>query len=295
MKISNEKVKKIYRKHLESELQFSLNTTIKYIQKVSELENYLGEEQKSLIDATYQDLKIFLSDYFDLGYAKTSISNSISCLKSFYNFCEQKRIISYNPSLNLVYPKREKKLPNFVYHQQIVNLFTSIDLESKKGSRDYLLVITLYSSGIRLSELLNLKLSDINLQEFEMRVFGKGSKERIVIINESVVEAIKNYQMYWTKSEYLFTNLNGKQLTPQGVRYIMNKLVEDSSELSKFTPHMLRHSFATELLNSGMDIRLVQELLGHESLNSTQVYTHVSKKKLRENYMKINLRNNTDK
>lgn len=290
MKISNQELKQKFCLYLEIELMYSEYTIKKYEYVINQLIDYAEAENGNVKDLSYHELKIFLSDYFDLGYAKASIANIISVLKSFYKYCSLKKYIKNDPSINLVYPKPDKKLPDFWYHQQITELFTQIDQNTKKGSRDYLIIIMLYSTGLRVSELLAIKIEDINFQEQEVRVLGKGSKQRVVLINDYVIDAIKNVQKYWQITTHLFLNYRNQPLSAQGVRYILNEIVKESSTLKKISPHMLRHSFATELLNSGMDIRLVQELLGHESLSSTQVYTHVSKHNLRDNYLKINLR-----
>ncbi len=288
--ISNSKLLEHFQDYLTIELMYSEHTISNYSHVIKRLVEFGESEDQTLVELKNQDLKIFLSDYFDLGYAKTSIANIISIIKSFYNFCENKKYITNNPAINLVYPKREKNLPDFLFHEQISSIFKSIDTTTKKGARDYLIIIMLYSTGIRLSELLNITTRDINQHKYELKVMGKGSKERIVPINNYVLDGIINLEKHWQITDYLFLNFHNKQLTPQGVRHILKENVKQSSDLTKITPHMLRHSFATELLNSGMDIRLVQELLGHESISSTQIYTHVTKKKLRENYLEIDLR-----
>ncbi len=239
---------------------------------------------------TTSDLRIFISDYFDLNYAKGSISKVISTIKGYFNFLELKGYINENPSINLVYPKREFKLPEFLYHEQIVELLSAIDLSTFYGKRNYLMIILMYSTGIRVSELTNIKLDDFNLSKMEISVVGKGNKERIIPINDYVISALNEYVNAYQINDYVFVNKAKNKLTTRGVRYIMDDIVKKSSVNKKISPHTLRHSFATELLNSGMDIRLVQELLGHESLASTQVYTHLSKSKIKSAYDSINLR-----
>ncbi len=290
MKISNDQLIIKFEQYLHLEVNYSEYTINNYLHVINKLSEYSNEEKQSLLDLKNNDLKIFLTDYYDLGYAKTSIANVISIIKAFYRFCNVKKYLSNNPALNLVYPKRDQKLPEFFFHQQIIDLFQTIDRDTKKGSRDYLIILLFYSTGIRLSELLQIKLNDININKQELRVIGKGQKERIVIINNYVIEALENFLQYWKITDYIFLNMQNNKLSPQGVRYILNGLVKENATIQKISPHMLRHSFATELLNSGMDIRLVQELLGHESIASTQVYTHVSKNQLRDKYLKIDLR-----
>ncbi len=290
MKISNGKLIIKFEQYLHLEVNYSEYTINNYLHIINKLSEYSEAENQSLLDLTSNDLKIFLTDYYDLGYAKTSIANVISIIKAFYRFCNLKKYLNNNPALNLVYPKREQKLPEFFFHQQIIELFQTIDQDTKKGSRDYLIILLFYSTGIRLSELLQIQLKDFDINKQELHVIGKGQKERVVIINNYVIDALENLLQYWKISDYVFLNMQNKRLTPQGVRYILNGLVKENATVQKISPHMLRHSFATELLNSGMDIRLVQELLGHESIASTQVYTHVSKNQLRDKYLKIDLR-----
>ncbi len=279
-----------YNDYLQYECRYSDLTRESYIHIIRKLAVFAKEDEKSLVELSTSDLKIFISDYYDLNYAKGSISKVISTIKGFYNFLELKKIMPTNPSINLVYPKREFKLPNFLYHDQIMELFAAIDLSTFYGKRNYLLIILLYSTGIRVSELVNLKLSDVNFSAQEIIVLGKGNKERIVPINQYVIDALNDYRSAHNIDNYIFINNKQQKLTTRGVRYIMDEIVRKSSINQKVSPHTLRHSFATELLNAGMDIRLVQELLGHESLASTQVYTHLSKAKIKSAYDAINLR-----
>lgn len=289
-KISPNKILSKYEDYLNYECHYSQLTITSYLQIIQRLIEYAQCEQESLIDLSTADLKIFISDYYDLNYAKGSISKVISTIKAFYNFLELKGYIEINPSINLVYPKREFKLPNFLYHEQIMELFSGIDLETRYGKRNYLMILMFYSTGIRVSELVNLQVDDLNFDKQEIRVLGKGNKERIVPINDYVINAFNDYSKNVKLTNYIFINKNNKQLTTRGVRYIMQQIVRKSSLSKNVSPHTLRHSFATELLNAGMDIRLVQELLGHESLASTQVYTHLSKAKIKSAYDAIDLR-----
>lgn len=289
-KISPNKILSKYEDYLNYECHYSQLTINSYLQIIQRLIEYAQCEQESLIDLSTADLKIFISDYYDLNYAKGSISKVISTIKAFYNFLELKGYIEINPSINLVYPKREFKLPNFLYHEQIMELFSGINLETRYGKRNYLMILMFYSTGIRVSELVNLQVDDLNFDKQEIRVLGKGNKERIVPINDYVINAFNDYSKNVKLTNYIFINKNNKQLTTRGVRYIMQQIVRKSSLSKNVSPHTLRHSFATELLNAGMDIRLVQELLGHESLASTQVYTHLSKAKIKSAYDAIDLR-----
>ncbi len=279
-----------YRDYLLYECQYSEFTIDSYMQIITKLNEFSQEDHKSLVELSTSDLKIFISDYYDLNYAKGSISKVISTIKGFYNFLELKEYTKLNPSINLVYPKREFKLPNFLYHEQIMELFSAIDVSNFYGKRNYLMIILFYSTGIRVSELVNVKMEDFDMSNMELHVLGKGNKQRVVPINDFVIDAYTQYISSIKIDKYIFINRKGNKLTTRGVRYIMDEIVRKSSVTKKISPHTLRHSFATELLNAGMDIRLVQELLGHESLASTQVYTHLSKAKIKSAYDAINLR-----
>ncbi len=280
-----------YENYLMLEVTESSYTLDSYLKIINKLACYASEEKKSLVELSTSDLKIFVSDYYDLNYAKQSISKVISTLKSYYNFLEYKNYIKVNPSINLVYPKCEKRLPDFLFHEEIVKIFSALEYDNFLGARNYLIIITLYSTGVRVSELVNIKRSDINLNNYEIVVLGKGNKERIVPINDYFVSAYKNYQKYIGQSEYVFLNSKKQKITERGIRYILNEVVKKSGAKQNISPHMLRHSFATELLNAGMDIRMVQELLGHENITSTQIYTHVTKNKIKAAYNQAMLRN----
>ncbi len=279
-----------YSDYLKYECQYSEFTIDSYMQIINKLNEFSQEDHKSLVELSTSDLKIFISDYYDLNYAKGSISKVISTIKGFYSFLELKEYMYINPSINLVYPKKEFKLPNFLYHEQIMELFSAIDVSTFYGKRNYLMIILLYSTGIRVSELVNVKKEDFDMNNMELHILGKGNKQRVVPINQFVIDSYNQYINSMQIDQYIFINRQGNKLTTRGVRYIMDEIVRKSSVSKKISPHTLRHSFATELLNAGMDIRLVQELLGHESLASTQVYTHLSKAKIKSAYDAINLR-----
>ncbi len=279
-----------YENYLSTEVTSSNYTLESYLKIVNKLLDFAKADKKSLVELTTSDLKIFISDYYDLNYAKKSISKVISILKSYYNFLEYKKYIKINPSINLVYPKRDKRLPKFLFHEEIVRMFSAINYDTFIGARNYLLIITLYSTGVRVSELVNIKHEDINLNSYEIIVVGKGNKARIVPINDYFKEAYKNYKRFCPNYEYVFLNSQKKPLTTRGVRYVLNDVVKKSGAKQNISPHMLRHSFATELLNAGMDIRMVQELLGHENITSTQIYTHVTKNKIKAAYNQADVR-----
>lgn len=231
-----------------------------------------------------------LSDPFAPGkrYSRKSVSRKISALKSFYKFLLKKKYIKKNFAASLIFPKTEKRLPSYLTESEMNNLLGEKYL-SELNLLDKAVIELFYSTGIRLSELINLKISNVNFSNRTIKVFGKGSKERIVPFGEQAQTAIDNYiqirqisNIY--NSDYLFLNNAGKKLYPMFVNRIIRKNLSLVTDLKKKSPHVLRHTFATHLLDNGADIRAVKELLGHESLSTTQVYTHVTPEKLKKAY-----------
>jgi integrase/recombinase XerC len=221
-------------------------------------------------------------------YSTRSVSRKISVLKSFFKYLLKKKYVISNPSSGLIFPKQDKMLPAYLSSNEINKL-----LEDRKYIEikilDIAIIELFYSTGIRLSELINLKLSDINFTKRTLKVLGKGSKERIVPFGEKADIAIQNYlkirEICNTENlDYLFISNTGKKLYPMQVQRMIKKNLALVTELKKKSPHVLRHSFATHLLDRGADIRAVKDLLGHESLSTTQVYTHLTPEKLKKVY-----------
>jgi integrase/recombinase XerC len=212
-----------------------------------------------------------------------------------YTFLSKEEYIKENPFQDIELPKQEKKLPKFIYPDEIENLFNSIDTATPLGFRNYVILEFLYGTGVRVSELCNIKLKDIDYYQNLCLVHGKGSKDRLVPLHNRLVNELSDYVITTRndllkhskdkESKYLFLNNRGNNITARGVRMVINKILLNSGEALKISPHTLRHTFATHLLNNGADLRSVQELLGHEHLSSTQIYTKVSKEKLQEAYM----------
>jgi integrase/recombinase XerC len=187
--------------------------------------------------------------------------------------------LEQNPFSDIELPKKEKKLPKFIYPQEIENLFTSIDTSTILGVRNYLILEFLYGTGVRVSELCNVKLNDIDYYQNLCLIHGKGSKDRLVPLHNRLINEVSDY-VITTRKDLLKANDS-----PRGIRTVINRIMVNSGEALKISPHTLRHTFATHLLNNGADLRSVQELLGHEHLSSTQIYTKVSKEKLKDAYM----------
>ncbi len=246
------------------------------------------------IDITYKDIRKYLEYLYDKKYAIKSIARHISSLKSFFNYLQSENIIDDNPTILVSSPKLEKKIPNFLYYDELEILFNIPDKSDKLGFRDALILETLYSTGCRVSELVSIKISDINFNDKKIKILGKGNKERYLVygsyLDNLLKIYLKDYYQDIKKNNYLFLNKNGDPLTDRGVRYIINKIARDGNLKSHISPHVLRHTFATHLLDGGADLRSVQELLGHENLKTTQIYTHISNERLRRVYLEAHPR-----
>ncbi len=290
--MTNDEVLIRFRNYIESERRYSENTVISYLEDLNSLIDFLDTEQfGDLMTVSPRIARFFTATLHD-RYKPKTISRKISSIRSFYNFLVRDDLIDENPFIDVELPKQEKKLPKFIYPEEIEKLFVSIDQSKLLGKRNYLILEFLYGTGARVTELCDVKLGDINYYEDTVLLHGKGKKDRIVPLHENLVKEISDFVLTTRKdllkgkeSNYLFLNNKGVNITPRGVRMIINKILLDSGESLKISPHTLRHTFATHLLNNGADLRSVQELLGHEHLSSTQIYTKVSKEKLKESYL----------
>lgn len=230
-------------------------------------------------------MRNFLFELKDKNLSKKSISRKISSVRSFYRFLLKEGYIEKNPLLTLELPKVEKKLPTFLTEEEVFKLINTPSLKNTIGLRDRLILKMFYSTGMRVSELVSLKISELNLEKGEVIIKGKGNKERVVFLTDDIIKDIKYYlQKRGKKSNVLFLNRNGKPLTDKGVRLLVEKYAKRVIPYKKITPHTLRHTFATHLLTNGADLRSVQELLGHTKLSTTQIYTHLTKENLKKVY-----------
>lgn len=276
---------------------YSENTIESYKGDILEFEKFIHEEKMAaglLKIRNERVCKNFISYLSNKDYASTTIHRKLSALNSFYNYLVKDEIIDANYFQNVEAPKTPKRLPKMIKEAEIQMLFEVCDLNNKLGYRNYCILGCLYGCGLRVSELCNMQIKDIDFIERTIKITGKGNKDRIVVMYEELSSALKHYistfrleLLYNSKDDsnrYVFLNKNGTQLTRVGVRKILDKLVSDCGETFHISPHMLRHSFATALLNNGADMRSVQELLGHENLSTTQIYTHVSFDAIRSSY-----------
>ena len=285
---SNSESVKAFLKSLKSERNFSPYTITNYGIDLEKLSEFLGE--KSVFSAKKDDARRFLYFLEKQNFKRRSLARKISACRSFYVYLMREKMVSANPFALLSTPKIEKKLPNFLYRNETDKLFAAIKGDKPFDLRDRALIELLYGSGIRVSESVKLNLSDIDLDSGEVRVLGKGSKERIALIGRHAVEALRVYirkgrpKLLQQESLAVFLGRLGTRLTQRSVERTMKKWIKRAGIDKKVTPHTLRHSFATHLLDSGADLRSVQELLGHSSLSTTQVYTHITKERMKSVY-----------
>lgn len=292
--MANTEVLNLFKEYLMNERGYSEHTVKSYIDDIYNLIHFLdNEEFGDLLTVSPRISRFYVATLHE-NYSPTSIARKISSLRSLYNFLTKEGLMRENPFSDTELPKKEKRLPKFIYPDEIESLINSIKIDKPKGKRDKLIFEFLYGTGVRVSELCGIKLNDIDYSQGIVLIHGKGSKDRYVPLHQGLIDDIREYvimvrEEFLKRSEEptknLFLNFKGTNLTPRGVRMIINDIIDKSEETLKISPHTLRHTFATHLLNNGADLRSVQELLGHSHLSSTQIYTKVTKEKLKENYM----------
>lgn len=290
--------------YIKKQKNYSENTIKNYEIDILEFNTYLNREKINYLDIDYDFIKGYLMELYNRKLSRSSVSRKLSSLRSFYKFLFNNKLIKTNPFKYVSTPKKEKKLPKYLGVQELEIIFNTPDVKTSLGQRDRLILEILYATGIRVGELVNVKLDDIDLQRKEIRVLGKGNKERIDPFGEYCLDAINMFindgrkkilNKHHTTCDYLIINEHGTKITTRGVEQIIDNVVKKAALKKHVSPHMLRHSFATHLLNEGCDILTVQELLGHESLETTQVYTHVSNERLRAVYLKCHPLNKKNK
>nr|WP_239585274.1 tyrosine recombinase XerC [Amphibacillus cookii] len=282
--------------YLQIEKNASPNTLINYKQDLNNFFQFLHKEQMNgLNEVDDRVVRLFLTYLYDQKLSRKSVARKISSLRTFYRYLEREEIVENNPFLTIALPKAEQSLPHFLYKEELAQLFMASDLSSPLGQRNQALLELMYATGIRVSECQRLTIDALDFSLQTVLVYGKGRKERYVPFGTFAATALQQYisegrKQLLTKSNLdssaIFLNAKGTPLTDRGIRFILNKIVEDAALTIHIHPHALRHTFATHLLNEGADLRSVQELLGHDHLSSTQIYTHVTKDRLKEVYMK---------
>ncbi|MHC4631512.1 MAG: tyrosine recombinase XerC [Planctomycetota bacterium] len=256
-----------------------------------------------LLSTQTDTVRTYLAFLNEKQYSKATIARKLATLRSFYKFLVKRSQVSSNPVVAVRTPKQEKKLPRFLEYAEVQKLLETPPVNSWLGARDRAILETLYSTGIRVSELVALNMDDIDFLGEVVHIRGKGKKERISPIGSSALQVIQHYMEFRNKraqnnsnfdSKVLFVNKHGRRLSTRSVRRKMDKYLKMAGLDPAISPHTLRHSFATHMLNNGADLRSVQELLGHQSLSTTQIYTHLTTKKLKEVYENAHPRNNGD-
>lgn len=285
--------------HLRRERNYSPHTIASYEDDLRQFSEFLTRHfsemtfSSALIDRL--TIRAFLNDLMEQEFSRRSIARKLACLKTFFRHLTKTNVVQTNPASNIQAPRLTKSLPTVLAENVIDDLLSQPDLAEPEGVRDRAILETFYGTGIRLSELINLQWRDINFHDGTIKVTGKGSKQRIVPLGRKASDALHQYASirqkvvdppYHDETDGLnvFITKRGKPLSPKGVNVLMNRYIGKVSEIKKKSPHVLRHSFATHLLDRGADLRAVKELLGHESLSTTQIYTHVSVERLKKIY-----------
>ncbi len=278
--------------YIEVEKNFSKHTVTAYSSDILSFLIWLND--RNIVDVNYSVIREYLLYIQQFNYSKTTTARKIASLRTFYRFLYRERVIESNPALGVHSPKRGKSLPEFLTETEIEQVLNNIKMDSPAGYRNRAILELLYATGMRISELSDLNFENLNLEENEIKVFGKGSKERIVLVSERAKKFLETYiktvryliykTEYVSPSSPVFINKTGYRLQPQSVRLAIKDVVEKIELPKHVTPHVFRHSFATKMLENGADLRVVQELLGHSSISNTQIYTHVSTERLKQSY-----------
>lgn len=291
-------VLKQYSAYLLLERGLSENTRESYLNDVAKLMRYINENNLTIKDITLDTLHNFIAELHDLGISSRSQARIISGLKSFFRFLKLENHINTNPTLLLESPRIGRKLPEVLSIEDIDKMISCIDLSTNEGQRNRAIIETLYSCGLRVSELVNLEINKIFLEEEYVVIKGKGNKERIVPISPVAIHEIKLYlndrqhlDIKPGEENILFLNRRGRRLTRVMIFYIIKQLAELAGIRKEISPHTLRHSFATHLLEGGANLRAIQQMLGHESIATTEIYIHIDRTRLRDEILTYHPRN----
>ena len=271
---------------LKVELNYSELTIKSYQLDLTDFFRYVESKKINYLTITNHDVRGYLKYLDSCNLKNSTISRRISTLRTFYNYLVDENIVENNVFHNVKNPKLEKKLPNYLNYNEMEELLESIDISTPEGLKRRLLIEMFYSTGCRVSEIINIKVKDIDFLNKKIRIMGKGSKERIVYYGDYAKKYLDKYLSKGLNKEYLFVNKHGDKYTVEEIELIVKDIMKHLSIKTHVTPHTLRHTFATHLLNNGADIRSVQELLGHSNLSTTGIYTHVSSDRLKEVYFK---------
>ncbi len=283
--------------YLNYELNYSEHTIKSYEEDLNNFFSYVQDNSINYLKLDKDNIRSYLKYLDEKKLNNRSISRMLSALRTFYKYLVLKKIIKANPLRDIRNPKVGKRLPNYLNNIEVEDLTNSYNLDDPTGIRNHLIIELLYSTGIRVSELVNIKISDINMSDNTIRILGKGNKERIVLFGDYAKDIINKYLsqardsfIKKNQNDYLILNCFGNKLTTRSVENIVNKASKALKLKNKVTPHTIRHTFATDMLNNGADIKSVQELLGHSSLSTTQIYTHLTNDRIKSVYLKAHPR-----
>lgn len=280
-----------FRSYLKSELNLSPHTVLAYTRDVDQFIGFV-KSKGSLFDNPQRIDPAFARSYLRWlelkNFSRKSVARKISSCRAFFRYLFRESKIKLNPFEHILTPKLGKRLPSFLYPEEVVKLLNSVNLKHKNGPRDLAIIELIYASGMRVGEVAKLIAGSVDLDSGEVLVQGKGDRERIVLIGSHATSSIKKYlEARKDKDEKtLFLGRGGTKLTSRSIERMIKKYARKAGLLKRVTPHTLRHSFATHLLSGGADLKIVQELLGHSSLSTTQIYTHITKEKLKSIYDK---------
>jgi len=279
--------------YLKVEKNASGHTVTGYAADLRDLALFLSDKRVESVD--YRYLRRYLAHIKSKEYSKRTVARKLAAMRSFFRFLYREGHIKSNPASSVSTPRLDKKLPFFMGEDEVVRLIESPDISGVPGARDRAMLETLYSTGIRVSELVGLNMDNVDFISGVMKVYGKGKKERLSPVGDRALRAIRDYldkrgAMDLSGKRAIFLNKSGRRITDRSVRRVVDKYIKLASMRGSISPHTLRHSFATHLLNRGADLRSVQELLGHANLSTTQIYTHVSSTRMKEVYDKAHPR-----
>lgn len=284
--------------YLKYQRNYSDFTCNNYNKDLNEYNSFILSNKINYKNMDYNEAKEYVIYLNKKNDVKSTISRKLSSLRTFYKYLVLNNKVESNPFLLVSSPKKEKRIPKFINYNNMEEILNVPNIKTKEGQRERVILEVLYASGVRVSELVNIKLKDIDFSNKNILILGKGSKERLVSFGDYALEYInlylkegRNLLLDGVKSDYLIVGKKSEKLTTRRVEQIIDDIIKRTSIKLNITPHMFRHTFATHLLDNGCDLLVVQELLGHASLSSTEIYTHVSNEHLREVYLKCHPRN----
>ncbi len=286
-----------YEEHIRLELALSENSITAYLH---DLKLFLDFKSLNMPDLSLDNIEQaiiiqFIEELTELGFTASSQARILSGIRSFYRFLEEEGLTEQNPTRLIVMPQIGRKLPEVLTYDEIRKMIASVDLSDAQGHRNKCILEVLYACGLRVSELTNMRINQIYESDGFIRIYGKGNKERLIPIGKNTLKSIKTYLsevrvLYNSKTDFLFINKFGMQLSRQSIHKLVKSLAELAGINKTISPHTFRHSFATHLLEGGADLRAVQQMLGHSSISTTEIYTHIDREYLRETILSFHPR-----